>query len=61
MVGKTAYHPCQTAVRIWNRFLAGISQDGKREARPSYQDRSECFASLRRLYSDHMSAAICLL
>ena len=61
MVEKTAYHPCQTAVRIWDRFLAEISQDGKREARSSYQDRSGCFASLRRLYSGHKSAAICLL
>ena len=61
MVEKTAYHPCQTAVRISDQFLAGISQDGKREARPSYQDRSVCFASLHRLCSGHRSAAIRLL
>ena len=61
MVEKTAYHPCQIAVRISDPFLAGISQDGKRGARPSFQDRSVCFASLHRLYSGHTSAAICLL
>ena len=61
MVGKTAYHLCQTAVRISDRFLAGIAQDGKREARPSYQDHSVYFAGLRQLYSGHESASICLL
>ena len=60
MVETPVCHPRQSAVRISDRFRAGLSQDGKRGVRPL-----RIVLYVLPVYTDHIlatgSAAICLL